>query len=215
MKSQGISLKIFPRFHGFALDNFMKKNASEHVVFLHAAKKKDDVLEVWQTSDNLTMHSHNLDSQLSIYPHCRIKTWYLYISGFYRSEHLLFLVVSCCKQVFKWTWKSLKLLNSWKKWKLWVSKGNILVKSYELSTYKSFGIVSFHPWSPLWQCFLVGFGPAVRCQLWWQCSPSYSFQVSSVSVVPQPVLCFSPSALSVHRSSSCTRHKISLFISEF
>ena len=74
MKSQGISLKIFPRFHGFALDNFMKKNASEHVVFLHAAKKKDDVLEVWQTSDNLTMHSHNLDSQLSIYPHCRIKT---------------------------------------------------------------------------------------------------------------------------------------------
>ena len=43
--SQGLSLKIFPRFNGFALDKFMKDQATPNVVLYHGVKKDEDILK--------------------------------------------------------------------------------------------------------------------------------------------------------------------------
>ena len=65
LKMQGLSLKILPRFNGFAMDNDAKNQATKSVAFLHGYKNDKGVLEVWKTIVNST------DNSTSIYPHCQ------------------------------------------------------------------------------------------------------------------------------------------------
>ena len=59
--SQGLSLKIFPRFNGFALDKFMKDQATPNVVLYHGVKNEKDILQTWQTKENEIHHSYHIN----------------------------------------------------------------------------------------------------------------------------------------------------------
>ena len=65
MESQGLSLKIMPRFNGFAMDENAKDKASKNVAFFHGYKNDKGVLEVWKDTFNATSNS------TSIYPLCQ------------------------------------------------------------------------------------------------------------------------------------------------
>ena len=82
--SQGLSLKIFPRFNGFALDKFMKDQATPNVVLYHGVKKDEDILQTWQSEENEKKKRYFLQNSLNvtkqpekgskiIYPLCKVK----------------------------------------------------------------------------------------------------------------------------------------------